>query len=151
MFLTENNLKISPQDFYLAHEVLQMKSIFVRDNSYQKFLLANSWVFKFLPNWEPAGVENKQSLFSRKLENGKLKIKNLKSKKLSTLNFPLSILENLLRNFQLRYMEKRRTTEIISNTRLFFHPQDNHPEVLKEFKSKLMELKIPLDNLSFSI
>lgn len=131
MFLAENNLEISPQDLYLAHEILQMKPIFEKDFTYQKFLLANSWVFKFLPNWEV---------------NTRRQTTNAKRSRLESLVVKLLALgvENALKRFQLKYMERRRTREIISDTKLFFHPEDVHKRVLEEFTDKLRQLKILL-------
>lgn len=53
MLISEEALKIKPQDLFTAHEVAMMKPIFDRDRTYQKFLKANLWLKKFLPNWKP--------------------------------------------------------------------------------------------------
>src|SRR3990167_6864469 len=70
VFLDESGLKISPQNLYLAHEICQMKPIWDRDGMYQRFMNANGWIKKFLPNWQPV-----------KVESGKLKVESLKRKK----------------------------------------------------------------------
>ncbi len=51
LILEEDRLEQKRQDLYTAHEVLQMKLLWQRDNMYEKFLEINAWVFKFLPNW----------------------------------------------------------------------------------------------------
>jgi hypothetical protein len=38
------------RDIYTAHEILQIKPLFFRDNIYSRFLKANTWVYNFLPN-----------------------------------------------------------------------------------------------------
>ena len=38
------------RDLYIAHEIAQIKPLFERDNSYQKFMDSNIWIRKFLPN-----------------------------------------------------------------------------------------------------
>lgn len=55
MFLDEEHLEVpkKEQDLFSAHEVCQLKPIWDRNNCYQKFLKANLWVKKFLPNWKP--------------------------------------------------------------------------------------------------
>lgn len=55
MFLDEKHLAVpkKEQDLFTAHEVVQMKPIWEKDNTYQKFLKANIWVKKYLPNWKP--------------------------------------------------------------------------------------------------
>jgi len=53
MFVSEETLKIKPCDLFTAHEAALMKPIFEKDDTYQKFLAANLWLKKFLPNWKP--------------------------------------------------------------------------------------------------
>ena len=53
MFLDESHLQIpkAKQNLFTAHEVVQLKPLWERDNLYQKFIKQNLWVKKFLPNW----------------------------------------------------------------------------------------------------
>jgi len=55
MFLAEDQLKIplKEQNIVTAHEVCQLKLLWERKNSYQKFVQKNLWSQKFLPNWKP--------------------------------------------------------------------------------------------------
>ncbi len=53
LMLSEKALEFPDRDLFTAHEIVQMKPIFERDNAYQKFLQANNWVKDFLPNWRP--------------------------------------------------------------------------------------------------
>jgi hypothetical protein len=55
MFLDEAHLKIPPkeQNLITAHEICQLKPLFSRNNSYQRFIQQNRWSVKFLPNWKP--------------------------------------------------------------------------------------------------
>lgn len=129
MFLAESDLEIHPHDLYLAHEVLQLKPIFERDETYVKFLKENFWVAKFLPNWP-------------KLANSNYQTANSRLDFYTILGKPL---EFVLRKIQIWYMERRKTTEKVSATQLFFHPEDIHQKVLKEFGNRLKELKIPLE------
>ena len=50
MFVSEDSLAIPDHDLFAAHEILQMRPIFERHNTYKKFLTANTWVKYFLPN-----------------------------------------------------------------------------------------------------
>lgn len=131
MFVAEDALKLSPTDIYLAHEILQMKPVFVRGNTYQKFIQNNDWVFKFLPNWA-TDVKRQTTNHKRKYHKKALVVKPL-----------ATVCENFLKNFQLKLMSARRTTEKISDTKLFFHPEDVHYKVLTEFARRLKKLKIP--------
>jgi hypothetical protein len=35
---------------YVAHEILQMKPVFSKDNAYGRFITSNAWVYRFYPN-----------------------------------------------------------------------------------------------------
>ena len=134
LFLDESALKISPQNLYIAHEICQMKPLWDRDGTYRRFIDQNSWVKKYLPNWEPEWVVN-----------GKWKMVNGKSKKINSL-FTIHnlLIENLLRNFQLAYMAKKVTTEKIGDRQLFFHPQNVSGKILQDYSNRLRKLKITI-------
>lgn len=55
MLLDESHLKIpkKEQDLFSAHEVCQLKLLWDRNKTYQKFVKENQWVKRFLPNWKP--------------------------------------------------------------------------------------------------
>ncbi len=55
MLLDERHLKIpkKEQDLFSAHEVCQLKLLWDRDKTYQRFIKENQWVNHFLPNWKP--------------------------------------------------------------------------------------------------
>jgi len=52
IFLDENHLQMprEKQNLFVAHELVQMKLLWQKDNVYQKILKENQWVKKFLPN-----------------------------------------------------------------------------------------------------
>ena len=54
IFLDENHLGLpkNKRNLFTAHEIVQIKVIYQKDNLYQKFLKANQWLKKFLPNWK---------------------------------------------------------------------------------------------------
>ncbi|GIW64751.1 MAG: hypothetical protein KatS3mg092_0684 [Patescibacteria group bacterium] len=99
------------QSEYVAHEVLQMKPIVNKEQIYERFLYANRWVKKFFPNiFINTKIKSKVKSQKSKL---KLKIKNLGDR-----------LEKLLKKIQLKLINKHKTTEIITDTQLWFHPDD---------------------------
>lgn len=129
LFLDESALKIKDQNLYIAHEICQMKPLWDRDQTYQKFIKANLWVKKFLPNWRPQVV------------NSKLKMVNGKSKKIYSLfTIHYSLLESLLRAFQLWYMHSKITTEKIGDKQLFFHPGNTGEWVMGKYQIRLKRL-----------
>ena len=130
MFLDESDLSIKDHNMYTAHEICQMKLIWDRDNTYSKFLRANSWIREYLPNWE--------SSVERQTTNDKRKKRH---EALDFGRFAL-VIENFLKNFQLWYMKNKLTTERISATQLFFHPKNTQEKVLAEYKKRLNKLGI---------
>ncbi len=119
LFLEESSLKIPTQNLYTAHEVMQMRPLWQRRNTYRHFLKANRWVKNYLPNWEPQRAD-------------------------STFSYPqlgiTSLFEKLAKNLQLFYMKKKITTEKIGEHQLFFHPKDTQSWVLKIYVRKLQKL-----------
>ncbi|HEX7542713.1 MAG TPA: hypothetical protein VF385_01370, partial [Patescibacteria group bacterium] len=125
LFFDEANLKVPEfkQTEFVGHEVLQMKPIINRDQIYERFLQANKWVFKLFPN-----AKNKISNFKFLISN-QFQISNFKNSKLNK-NSKLKI-ENLgdwveyqLKKFQLRLINKHKTSEIVTDSQLWFHPDD---------------------------
>ncbi len=135
-FLDESNLKISPSNLYLAHEICQMKPIWDRGNTYHQFLKANRWVTKFLPNWTP-NDERQTTNDKRQKESNALVLKRL-----ALVARPLEVLAKW---GQLWYMHSKITSEKIGEHQLFFHPQDTQTWVLKEYQKRLKRLRIQLN------
>lgn len=61
----------------------------------------------------------------------------------------LTQLENLAKNYQLRYMSSRRTTEIIAEGYISFHPHDCQNTVMLEYKKRLVKLGLKNDMAFF--
>lgn len=124
MFLDENHLglPVKERDLFAAHEVLQMKPLVWRGDSYKKFLKANRWVKRFLPN-----------AFKLSL-NHKIKAQS------SVSNFIVSLLrcfELPAKAVQLKYMQRRRSGEVIRDGYVRFHPKDARGWVMKKYKRAL--------------
>lgn len=138
MFMAESALKLAKkeQDLFAAHEVLQMVPLWQRNNMYKIFLLANRWVRWFLPTaWF-----------------GKLRM----AKSVETLSsgsqffyWCLCMVESIAKVFQLWYMQKRRTTEVIERDVLRFHPRDARLWVKKKYALRLKKANIPLDRIFY--
>lgn len=124
MFVAEDYLEIpkKSQNLFSAHEVLQVKPLFNRGDTYQKFLNANGWVRKYLPN-------------GFKIRNTRLISSGQAYKKSNAFSF----IETILKKFQLWYMKNRRTTEVIKEGMIRFHPHDAKVWVMKKYREKLRE------------
>lgn len=133
LFLDEAYLRIQPENLFLAHEICQVKPIFDRGNSYEKFLWENRWVSNFLPNAKnsskfnpPAGVQ------SSKLES--------KHPISQYLNILISFLDIIAFNLQYAYMKPKITCEKVSLHQAFFHPKNLGDEIQKEFERRIKGL-----------
>ena len=52
LWLDESALALKLQNLYIAHEICQARPVFDRDQTYKKFIGANLWYKRFLPNWK---------------------------------------------------------------------------------------------------
>ena len=118
MWIDESSLTWAKNDrnFYTAHEIAQIIPLFGREKIYQMFLNKNSWLKEYWPN-------------SVKIEKMK------KFRKYKKLNIVEKTIEKLSFNLQKFYMKKKRTREVITSKKAFFHPIDRS----KDVNSHLME------------
>jgi hypothetical protein len=119
LFFDESNLvvPITKKTEFVAHEILQMKPIINKDKVYKRFLEANRWVLKLFPNAEK--IFNFQFSISNQFKNLNLN----KNFKLKIENFGDRV-EQLLKNFQLKLINRHKTIEIVTDSQLWFHPVD---------------------------
>ena len=144
MFMTESAMKLAKpdQDCFTAHEVLQMVPLFVRVDAYQRFLHANRWVKTYLPNaW--------REKYHACLPARQVSYITYQEKQHICIQF-LRFLEKPSRFFQLWYMRKNRTNEVISDTILRFHPKDARIWIKRKLASRLAAFNIPLDKVFYA-
>lgn len=143
MFMTENNLTLSKEDrdLFSAHEVLQMQPLWQRGTTYKKFLRANAWAKTYLPN---AWNERKR------MTDANWTIKSSSNLIFGIYHFAFSIAEPAARIVQLWYMKRHRTTEVITDTVIRFHPKDARIWIKKKLGMRLKHLGIPLDSIFYS-
>lgn len=121
LFLDESALAIpvSQRNLYTAHEVVQIKPLFDRGDTYLKFLNINQWVTKFLPH-------------------------SLKPKSLTTPNSPIKtkpfILETIAFKLQHWYMKPKLTREKVSLHSAFFHPRPTSKIILTQYYQRLKNI-----------
>lgn len=129
IFLDESNLSWGKRgrNIYTAMEIMLIKPLLDKDGTYYKFMFENSWFLKFLPN--------NQTYF---YEKGK-------RKRRSRIG---DLLEKFLMRFQLWYMRKRRTSEVVEDNFAHFSRKDNKIWVLAEFEKRLKRLNLDIDVLS---
>ncbi len=129
LFFDEAGLRVPKfkRNEYVAHEVLQMKPIINKNQAYERFLEANKWVYGIFPNAKitssKSQITNKaQSTIDKRFKNWNLNI--VWNLVLGTWNFVGDMVEWLLKQAQLVLINRHRTTEIITDTQLWFFPDD---------------------------
>ena len=133
MFLDENHLTLpsNERDLYSAHEIVQMRILFARPGFENKMESCNPWVKKYLPNAiNSESKKNDTVMVGLAGRPSHLTFSNL-------FSLIFDILELILKNFQLSYMKSRRTTELIRDGYLRFHPRDARKLIMEKFNSKL--------------
>lgn len=110
LYLSEEALKIENEDIYTAHEIMQIKIVWDREEMGKRFLSANRWVKNFFPH----------------VEMDKVRKEKRKKRKFFLLNLG----ERIMRKTQLNYMRRKISKEKISEKALFFHPEDQREKIL---------------------
>lgn len=148
MFMSEDGLSVSKKerDLFTAHEVLLMTPLWERDGAYVKFLKANRWVEKFLPNaWEKRNQELGIRNHGKEQRLGEFFSFTL----IHASRFLLQLVEPIAKFIQLRYMNRRRTTEVVNDTLIRFHPCDARVWIRSALGRRLSRLNIPLDKIFY--
>ena len=125
IFLDTNHLEIMEKNLYTAHEVLQAKCLYDRENINYLWLKNNSWTKEFLPNVY------------------KLKIKNLKfieNFKFQISNYWLMPIELITFTMQWLYMKNKITNERMGWGYAFFHPRNLSEKIVADFEKKLKQV-----------
>jgi predicted nucleotidyltransferase len=114
IWMDERDLKINVKNAYTAHELAQIVPLINKNKTYEKLLAVNSWILGYWPN----AVEITSHHFTES-------------------NRPiLNLLEILFYQLQRLYMSSKITSEEVSRTRAFFHPNDWSKRVVKELDNK---------------
>lgn len=138
LYLTSDNLHLPQewQDLYLAHEVLQMVPLWSRLYTYEKFITANAWTKKYLPNRYKVALKNTK----------RAEIANISPFDDMMAQWLLRC-EHFARRIQYLYMRRRKTTEYISAQAAFFHPHDGRVWIKDALKKYTKKFHIALDKV----
>lgn len=119
IYISEDTLEWerSRQNIYSAHEVLLMHPLIDRDDMYFKFIKKNKWALEYFPFFEI--TLPKKTKDSTKYQSS-----------------IVDLLEYAAMSFQLWYMRKRKTSEIVSNNFIHFNKVDHSEKVLKELEAR---------------
>jgi hypothetical protein len=127
LILETSNLGQKKKNIYVAHEVLQMRPVWQRGEVYSDFLHANSWAFRYLPNWRS----------SFKMDTTKWNFLK-KTPKIPPFSL-MDRLEIFAKSFQLKIMKRPSGAERIESGALYFHPEDKGVKIVKEYKSRISD------------
>jgi len=118
MFLTESSLAmpVNKKSIYTAYEVCQAKFLLAKGSVEKDFLVSNSWVKNFVPNFYQARLDETASLTSSR---------GAQSRK----NNLLSYINELSYKIQLWYMKPHITREKVALNLAFFHPRDTKKNI----------------------
>lgn len=126
------------RDVFVAHEIIQLKPVFVVGDAYLHFLKANAWVAGFMPYGYNQVVQ--EALRGRNIHE---------TPKRNTALQVFRFINTLVKAPQLWMINQHRTQEVITDTVLRFHPNDARVSVRKKFISLLQQKNIPLDSRFF--
>jgi len=141
MFVSDDALAVphNQRDIYTAHEVLQMEPVWDRKGIYVSFLKKNRWVSSvFFGKWKDA-VQRYQKTHVHPHEHLFTQV---------VVKF-FKILEKPAKGIQLWYMQKRRTSEVVSDTIIRFHPHDARFRIRRLLRFRLKRYHLPLDKNFF--
>lgn len=118
LFFEESDMAITvnKRNLYTAHEVWQMKPLFSKNQTYEKFLAENSWLRRFFPNIVLPKKKKKH-------------YQNISKYYLKYIFYIGQIIEKLLKKIQLNFINKNKTKELITQTQLWFFPKDFEDEL----------------------
>jgi len=119
LYVSVDNLTWDTKNVYVANEIARIVPIFNKDMSFEKFLVKNSWVISYLPN------------FKNYLPKFKLRFKNY------FLNYLFFPIEFTLFVFQYIYMKKNITKETVSLKKILFAKNDYSSKILSRFDQNL--------------
>lgn len=126
LILDTESLEQNKKNIYVAHEVLQTKILWQRDEIYSDFLHTNFWAFKFLPNWKSTIIESQKLKVKSQKQNSKLKSSKT-----------VDLLEKLAKRLQLKIMGNPDKSERIEDSALYFHPEDKGVKILETYSRNL--------------
>lgn len=131
LFFDESSLALPyrKRTEYGAHEVLQMKPLISKGGVYEAFLKANEWIYQLFPNArsvshppESAGDETKYLRGS--LDSGEDYRWGRDFALFKMMGNIFDLAECAFGRIQLAFINKHKTTELITDTQLWFFPDD---------------------------
>lgn len=123
IYITEDNMVWDKEkrNIYIATDILLMQPLINRDNTYFKFIKANSWIFDYY----------KSCMF-----NFPKKFTKAKAKK----SLIVDSLEKIFMRAQIKYMKPKITNEIVSRKIIHFNKNDSTKKILNKYDKQLNKI-----------
>lgn len=110
MWIDESDLIFKQRNLYTAHEIAQIMPIVNKDKTYEGLIWQNKWILNYWPN----AVSRMQNVAG-----------NMGNKKSHSTFYMLhSTVEVVAFWIQKQYMRSKKSREVVTATRAFFHPFD---------------------------
>ncbi len=129
LWLTAESLEFPDKNLFTAHEVAQAVPVFDRNNTYQQFLQANSWVNEYLANFS----------FSTKALDPAEKNTSISFKPFIVFKLLFDFLDNLAYRAQKKYMSSKINNEKVEKNLAAFHPGKRSSKLLNEYLTRCKE------------
>lgn len=137
LWLDENNMGFSQRaDIYTAHEILQVKILLDRGNTYQKFLKTNLWVREVFPN----GFRNRIKCIVHSAQERRI-TRVIAALLGGIMAFLFRLLDRPAYFLQMFYMRGKITREKVEKGKALFHPLSWQEDISQLFLSRLENLK----------
>ncbi len=127
-YLNLENLALKPQDHYLIYWINQIIPVLDEDNLYEKFLEANIWTKRYLPNAFSYQVSDVRKVAA--IPPG-FKYTFLTSEKFS------KFWQKKIMAPRLKSLANKDTKVIVSDTMLKFHDNDRRSEIREKFEERI--------------
>lgn len=117
IYVDETNMEWEEEkrNIYTAHEIMMMRPVINRGDTYFKFMQKNKWAFSHFGNFKMNFWE-------------KYKTQKRRQSRL------VDLLEKIFMKVQLRYMKKHQTTEIATKNFIHFNKYDWSEKILDSYK-----------------
>lgn len=132
MFLENGKLSFTEKrkTLYTAHEIIQLKTLYDKNDVYSNLLSKNKWINIFFPNIQLSEVSKRTM------------------RHFSILQKSISPIEKAAFYLQKSYMKKRRSIETVTKGRALFHPVDRQKIILDMFVLRSKRYKqLYIDNI----
>jgi hypothetical protein len=144
LFIDEADLEMpkNKKNYYVAHEIIQMKPLVNKNYIYEQFLNKNKWVYEIFPNagltGHPGATVGSKRILNKQILSVVPRLTLGTPSRMTTIPPVIpakagiqagfgnisNLIELMLKKVQKSIINRHKTTEIVTDTQLWFFPQD---------------------------